>query len=537
MKEINVSKQLGETAYRTRPGRGLQRHLRAFYNDESGVIVAFSVWFMLMILFVGALGVDVMRFETHRTRLQSALDQAVLAAADLDQTLPPTQVVASYLDKFDIDADLTSTVVDEGLTHRKVTAIAKQDVPTQLVHMLGVDKFVAPALSAAEERVDNVEISLVLDVSGSMSGNKLSRLKVAAKEFVTSILPLNQANDITISIIPYATQVAAGEHLLDELRVSEGHDYSSCVNINTNDFNDNSFDLKGSSSREYEQTQHFDVFSYSEGELDMPICPSDPAMAITPLSNDPVALHAAIDALTAGGNTSIDLGIKWGAAMLDPNMRPAIQGIIEDGVVDARFSNRPLAYSGSDVIKVMVVMTDGQNTTQYRLADHLRTGMSNAWYNPTNGRYGAYSPSNDRYYVQDASGNSRVKTTNSFTSPPTDYVRLSYQDLYAQASAAWIAYYIFGPIDSNAWEKYYTNASDVVHPGSSKDGHTQTMCNSVKQSNVVVYTIGFEAPKHSQNLLESCASTRSHFFDVEGVEIEDAFSAIAQSISQLKLIQ
>ncbi len=44
--------------------------LRRFAREEDGVIVAFSVYFMLIILFVGAVGVDVMRFESQRSKLQ-----------------------------------------------------------------------------------------------------------------------------------------------------------------------------------------------------------------------------------------------------------------------------------------------------------------------------------------------------------------------------------------------------------------------------------------------------------------------------------
>ena len=39
------------------------------------------------------------------------------------------------------------------------------------------------------------------------------------------------------------------------------------------------------------------------------------------------------------------------------------------------------------------------------------------------------------------------------------------------------------------------------------------------------------------NVMRDCASSPSHFFRVEGVEIEDAFEAIARQINQLRLTQ
>ena len=207
--------------------------LRRFAREEDGVIVAFSVYFMLIILFVGAVGVDVMRFESQRSKLQHTLDQAVLAAADLDQLSPPAQVVADYFEKAGLtNAELLTTVVDEGLNYREVTATAREVMPTQLSHMLGLAEMTAPAASAAEERVDSVEISMVLDVSGSMDGSRITRLRPAAISFVDTVLALSDAEDVSISIVPYATQVAAGQTLLNQFNRTASHNYSHSLNFN-----------------------------------------------------------------------------------------------------------------------------------------------------------------------------------------------------------------------------------------------------------------------------------------------------------------
>jgi len=54
---------------------------------------------------------------------------------------------------------------------------------------------------------------------------------------------------------------------------------------------------------------------------------------------------------------------------------------------------------------------------------------------------------------------------------------------------------------------------------------------------IVIFAIGFEAPSGGQNLMRACASSDSHYFDVDGVEISEAFSAIARTINQLRLTQ
>ena len=528
--------------------------LRRFAREEDGVIVAFSVYFMLIILFVGAVGVDVMRFESQRSKLQHTLDQAVLAAADLDQMSPPAQVVADYFEKAGLtNAELLTTVVDEGLNYREVTATAREVMPTQLSHMLGLAEMTAPAASAAEERVDSVEISMVLDVSGSMDGSRINRLRPAAISFVDTVLALSDDEDVSISIVPYATQVAAGETLLNQFNRSDSHDYSHCLNFNASDFSTTSMTPAASGSRTYEQTQHFDVFTYSNDPQGLsdepgsgswwrhtpryhtePVCHVRASSQILPLSNNTVDLHGQINALEAGGNTSMDIGVKWGAALLDPSLQPVVSSLVTSNEIDSAFNGRPLDYTDPNSIKVLVVMTDGQNTDQYMVRPEFRSGNSNVYYNASNGRYAVYR--NSRYYYQTGSGARMIRSYDWTWSLSSSWVRLSYQDLFARASLAWIAYYFYGDLDWNYWNNWYHYPSTSVS-GSTKDNRLQEACNAAKNNGIVIYTIGFEAPWQGANELQQCASTPSHFFDVQGLEIEEAFSAIAQSISQLKLTQ
>ncbi|MCH2250248.1 MAG: hypothetical protein MK042_10675, partial [Cognatishimia sp.] len=73
--------------------------------------------------------------------------------------------------------------------------------------------------------------------------------------------------------------------------------------------------------------------------------------------------------------------------------------------------------------------------------------------------------------------------------------------------------------------------------GSEKNERTEDICEEAKEAGIVVFTIGFEAPSSGQAVLKDCASSDSHYFDVQGLEISDAFSAIASSIRQLRLTQ
>ena len=56
-------------------------HLRRFARDEDGTLIVFAVYIFILILMIGGIGIDLMRFERDRSQLQTTLDRAVLAAA------------------------------------------------------------------------------------------------------------------------------------------------------------------------------------------------------------------------------------------------------------------------------------------------------------------------------------------------------------------------------------------------------------------------------------------------------------------------
>ena len=58
------------------PQRALGRplaQLQRFRHDEGGVMVAFSMIMLLLMLMIGGIGIDIMRFEMDRARLQNTL--------------------------------------------------------------------------------------------------------------------------------------------------------------------------------------------------------------------------------------------------------------------------------------------------------------------------------------------------------------------------------------------------------------------------------------------------------------------------------
>ncbi|MFW8594850.1 pilus assembly protein TadG-related protein [Cribrihabitans neustonicus] len=526
---------------------------RAFRQREDGVLAKPLVFFFLSMLAVGGIGVDLMRMERDRTVLQYTLDRAVLAAADLDQPKAPAVVVQDYLSKAGLADYYQAPVVQEGLGYKSVESTIDTTFPAHLLKFAGGDNLPLYANARAEETIGSVEISMVLDISGSMrSNNRLTNLKTAAHSFVDQITQNTDVSNLSISIIPYATQVNVGEPLLSKYNASQEHNYSFCVNFIKDQFSKHTL----SRTEPLERTAHFDTFTYSENMISSPVCPTRAGSQILPFTNDAATLHAYIDTLTAEGNTSIDIGMKWGSALLDPTARSVVSDLIAEGEIDPAFSGRPTDYGSGDTLKIIILMSDGQNTNQYMLNPSRREGLSDVWHNPDANTYpgndgaGAYSVyhsngqksyywahmnrwedhpyGNGTYEVCDSYGCQTVQEEGTAT-------RLEYPELFARASLAWIARYIY-EFSSSAWSDWFT-AGRYFHNRTAKDQHTKAICGITKKQGVIIYSVGFEAPSNGMRVLEDCASSPAHFFDVEGLEISDAFSSIATSIRQLRLTQ
>jgi Flp pilus assembly protein TadG len=75
---------------------------------------------------------------------------------------------------------------------------------------------------------------------------------------------------------------------------------------------------------------------------------------VTPLTATKSTLTTAITALAAGGSTGGHVGVAWGWYTLSPNFSSIFSG-----------SSQPAAYSDRDVMKVAILMTDGEYNTSY----------------------------------------------------------------------------------------------------------------------------------------------------------------------------
>lgn len=200
-----------------------------FARDERG---AFAIMFGVMAIVLIALGgavVDYVSLEQTRQRAQTALDAAVLALQPEIGQLPEatirTRAEALVLERIG-NSGVTAKVdrIDVEPQSGRLFLGGSFSMPTAFVQLVGVPQLGASFSAEAVRGSVNMEISMALDVTGSMGGSRIADLKDAARELVAVILQGNGGEATAkIALVPYSQAVnAAGyaEALRGPIRAS-----------------------------------------------------------------------------------------------------------------------------------------------------------------------------------------------------------------------------------------------------------------------------------------------------------------------------
>lgn len=208
-------------------GRGLRTFTRRMADDARGnVAMLFGLSLPVLILMTVG-GVDIHRASTVRVNLQDALDAAALAAARSPYTANTDLQrvgLASLRANLKAYPEITLREADTSFVLNSddvVIASSKVDVKTLVANIFlpPYGKFMDDYLPVgAHSEVDrssrNIEVAMVLDLSGSMSGQKLTDLKNAAKDLVDLIVqPVQTPYYSRVALVPWSYSVNPGSYL------------------------------------------------------------------------------------------------------------------------------------------------------------------------------------------------------------------------------------------------------------------------------------------------------------------------------------
>lgn len=200
------------TAFRMSASRG---RVRAFARDRHGNIA--MIFSLALVPLVGGIGaaVDYSRATDKRAALQLAVDSAAIAGA---RQMPKGEAeVKSAVAAFmkgnmpagykDFPYKLEISQVD-----KRVIVSIDVAVPVTFMKAFGKDVVTVGAKSEARSGVENTEIVLALDTTGTMR-NHMPALKQGAKDLVRLLFDARVASDdIKIGVVPYVASVNLGNH-------------------------------------------------------------------------------------------------------------------------------------------------------------------------------------------------------------------------------------------------------------------------------------------------------------------------------------
>ena len=208
-------------------GKGLRAFTRRMADDARGnVAMLFGLSLPVLILMTVG-GVDIHRASTVRVNLQDALDAAALAAARSPYTTNAelqTVGMASLRANLKAYPEITLREADTSFVLNSddvVIANSMVDVKTLVANIFlpPYGKFMDDYLPVgAHSEVDrssrNIEVAMVLDLSGSMGGQKLQDLKDAAKDLVDLIVqPVQTPYYSKVALVPWSYSVNPGSYL------------------------------------------------------------------------------------------------------------------------------------------------------------------------------------------------------------------------------------------------------------------------------------------------------------------------------------
>lgn len=521
----------------------LPRLIRRLRSDERGA-VAVQFAFLILPIAVLCFGLlDVSRVSLQRRQMQDALDAATLMAArspaTTDAQLDAVGDAAFLVEISGLDLGMTaSNATFTAGADNHILGAATATLKPIVANLWTNKDFVITATSDVVRSSKNLEVAVVLDITGSMSGTRITDLKTGASDLVDIIVKDIQTPYYSkVAIVPYSNSVNVDTYA-DAVRgpvpargitgatkanpavvTSAGHGFingdkviitgvGGMTTLNGKTYTvasatTNTFALSGADTRS--------ASSYTSGGIAtcntstnsgctnftftsaanttetrvLSTCASErigaaaytdtapstspagrvypaesgnpcPGAAIMPLSTDRTALKAKINSLAIGGSTAGHIGLAWGWYMISPNF----------GYLWPNAVQKPAPYKTKDLVKVVVLMTDGAFNTPYCkgvIAKNAGSGSGN----------------NDDHINCDATNGTP----------------------FAQAK----------------------KICDAI---------------KVKANDITLYTVGFDVGNDATAvaMLKDCATDKDHvYFPANGAELKTAFKSIAQDISQLRI--
>lgn len=347
-----------------RYGATVARRFQNFGRERSGSFAVMMAAVMAVLALSAGYAVNIAQLYNVRSSLRQALDAAVTSTArDITTGKIETDDVKAWVELFlKANGDptfmggdrlvLDKIVVDK--TASTVEAWAYVDVDLYFPLFGLSDERRVTGESAAVYSDKDIEVAMMLDVTGSMAGQKIKDLKTAASNAVDTFLTgQDMANPrVRVAIVPYADAVNTGSlkhvvHAEKKFTTDEPPGIEDPVAVSYEADDACATERKG--SQQYTDANPYAAKVNRDYRLDF--CPS---AALKPLSADIDGLKTTIGKFKADGFTAGHIGIQWSWYMLSPRWRAVLPKAAQ-----------PQDHDPKKVAKYAILMTDGEFNTAF----------------------------------------------------------------------------------------------------------------------------------------------------------------------------
>jgi len=375
-----------------KPLETLRRVAMRFHRNTAGNFsIIFAVSILPIALMIGV-ATDYANAGRVHSMLQSAVDAATLAATkaasegitDKDEL---EAIALKSLQANTSNADIGGVTIqvfyDPDTDEVRVTA--STSTKTTFMKIAGIDTVDISVDAAAVAAGQDAEVSVVVDVTGSMWGSKISNLKTAANTLVDTLLdPAGKDKGIRVALVPYSDAVNIGLDAKNELVGAGKNNWTSFWNTLKNDL-----PAEATSRTERNRVDDY-LYKVQRGlaytntntcvtervgkekkneaaslvtspVIDMTT--SCPAAKVVPLTVNPRPLKTQISNLMASGMTAGHIGLAWGWNTLSPKIAPRIWP--DEPYQPGDYPKKAGKPGKDEVLKVLVLMTDGEFNTSY----------------------------------------------------------------------------------------------------------------------------------------------------------------------------
>ena len=349
-------------------------------NNSGNIAIVFALMAVVLMLAIGA-AVDISRWLHARDQTLAAVDAALLAGGrhlQTNSTDTAGAMAAAQLfykqdtaSRLPVTGDTISFAVGgdgmsmsaSGTAYMPMIFLQLANIPKLPLISKAQTQFATAQLATGGNGGQNIEVAMMLDITGSMAGQKLTDMQASASNLINIVVWADQSQFTSkVAIVPFSEDIRLPNTTALGKARSASLASSKSVSRTTYYLSDCAVERTGTQkytdaapgSGQYVMGHY--TSTYTGTTTKKGVCTIPVGAEVMPLSSDKTALLAKISGLSAGGGTAGHLGTAWAWYTLSPNWASLWP------------TSTPAAYGSANLEKIAILMTDGEYNTQYSSA-------------------------------------------------------------------------------------------------------------------------------------------------------------------------